>query len=283
MNYNRDTFSLAEDLKSELTTRLETMVERYIAAHKALEMLGECHCDIPSLPYPYSAISAVFGRWLDGVIRSYEVAHRGIGHASISRSNLSSKCGDFDARTQFGINLDYGQDGEMFREAVAELLSKYDFVRLVEEVVRLAEGLEERGLQEAADRLVNDLGLNADYRMDHPPKRVGRFLVFSRRIYNDGVHGYSYHFQQELARLAKAMEVAEKDAGLPGLGDSMNQIARTLSDARSRLPSRTKIGVGSAIEAVVFNEKVDLKVDHETGDGLLAFMACHTTKTLIAL
>ena len=108
ISHSRDILSLAEDIGSELTTRLATMVDRYIAAHKALQMLGESGCDIPSLPYPYSAISKVFEHWLSGVIRSYEVASQGIGHAKISKSDLSTQCRDFDARTRFSIDLHYG-------------------------------------------------------------------------------------------------------------------------------------------------------------------------------
>ena len=83
--------------------------------------------------------------------------------------------------------------------------------------------------------------------------------------------------------LRQAFEAAGNDAGLDGLGFSMQEVVTVIGDARDRLPSRTKIGVGNAIEAVVYKEKLELKMSHEVGNGLLAFVVSHTSKNLIDL
>jgi hypothetical protein len=271
----------AQEIKSDLARRLLTMSVRYEKAQEALKKLELSVEHRASLPYQEDAFRQVFERWIDEQIRSFEAQGKGIAHASIDRTEIDKRVGGPDKYDQMCPVAALRGNSISLMDAIDSFLKSYDFELLVSELERLSVGLEQKGLREAADRIANDLGLNRDYGREHLPKRTARYLVFSRWLYADSFGGYGYRTTEDLHNLAKAFGAAEEDAGLAGLEQSMDEIVRVIGDAREKLPSRTKIGEDNAVEAVVYKEKLELRVNHDVGDGILAFVVSHTSKSLI--
>jgi hypothetical protein len=274
---------LEAEMKQELGKRLEQLVVRYEVAEHALSELAHSINHDARLVYKDDALQQVFDTWLDEQIRSFEAAGRGATHATIDKHDMHT-----DVRTATGhgpITEGYAlrRDEASLDAAVKELMAGLNFGLLVTELDRLGGALETKGLSEAADRLVNDLGLNREYGREHPPKQSGRGWVFSRWLYNDGFSGYGYTTLQDLYKLACAFDTAEAVAGLLGIGSAMHHIVGEMERTRERHPSRTKIGEGMAVEATVFKEKLQLRVSPDVGDGLLAFIVQNTTKALVDL
>lgn len=282
-NRTAEKLACADRLRADLTSRLSTMIESYEGAENALQALDRCIDRGADLVRPESALHQVFGRWLDDAIRSFEAAGQGIGCAKIERRELDSECTEIDRTQQIYPSIGQPADRLTLRGAAENLLNDYNFDRLVEGLDRLSGKLEAKGLQEAADKLANDLGLNADYGREHPPKRTARHWSFSRSLFSDGWGGYGYQTREDLMKLRDSFKVAGEDAGVPGLGHAMQTIATAIDAATERLPSRTKLGVGTPIEAVVYKEKLELKMSHEIGNALLAFIVSHTTRNLVDL
>ena len=272
---------LAQTLRDDLDLRLRRMVDSYEKTEKCLEEFQRDSGGLSgTLPSPEDAILGVFDSWISRAIRSYQAAGQGVGRAVIDRSSLNESC----AYLARDITYKLRNDRIPVRDAYKEIIATYHFELLVSELILASDKLEERGLQEAADLLANDLGLNADYGREHHPKRTGRYWLFSRHLYGDGLGGYDYRLREGLDKLGAALEVAEEDSGVHGLGFSMSEIVEAFSNIhQKKYPSRTVLGQGNVMECVVFKEKIELRVDHETGDGLLAFIAMHASVRLVTI
>lgn len=262
----------ATRLRDNLNERMQTMITRYRMADEAVRALRQSIGCETKMPYAKDAFESVFELWLSDAIRRFEAEGQGVGNAAIERSELSENC--CYVSVSYDLDTDRGQPLE---QAADELIATFDFEQLVADLSSAADGLENKGLREAADRLVDDLSLNKSWRLTNPPKRTGRHWVFTARMYVDSM-GYDYRLIEGLNKLARAFGVAADDAGLDGVEAAMNSIVGQINEAKYKtLPSRTKLG-NAVVEGVIFKEKLELRVSPDVGDGLLAFIALHTSR-----
>ena len=266
-----------------LSSRLWTMATRYHAAAKAL---SELECSIDSecrLISERGALEKVFDDWIVELIQATNESYKGCAEGRIQRSELSdayrsvaTAIPDVERELRYGnIDLD---------SAIEALLGRFDYAGMRVELDQLGSGLEDRGLREAANRIAGDLGLDKGYGREHLPKITKRHYLFSRWLYID-YSGYSWSFKEEIQKLAEAFDVAERDAGLQGVGYGMRMIAQAFREKRHNqtFASRTVLNQGGAVEAVVFKSKLVFRLNHENGDGLLAFVRIHSDLDLEVL
>lgn len=267
----------APELRQDLVRRLALVVECYEAAKVAVADLNAAtgRNAEASLPYRSSCIEAVFKQWLEDTVRRFARGRQGAGQATI---DLDFKWHKYDTGSRYGGDC---QGREEMQAAVNALVGGYDFDGLTAVLTEAADGLETKGLEEAAEMLASEFALR-ESRWSTPPRRTARHWVFTTRVYTSS-YGYDYNALERLGKLQDAMRVAAADGGLDGVGDSMERIIEQIREHRGRgLPSRTRLG-GGAVEGVIFKEKLELKTSHDVGDGLLAFVALYASGELRSL
>lgn len=267
----------AMELRQDLVGRLALVVEAYEAAKVAVEELNAAtdRNAQASLPYRSNCIEAVFKRWMEDTVQRFARGRQGVGQATI---DLDFKWHKYDTGSPYGSDC---LGPEEMRAAVNALVEGYDFDGLTVALTEAADGLETKGLEEAAEMLVGEFALR-ESRWGTPPRRTARHWVFTARIYVSS-YGYDYHTLERLGKLKDAMQVAAADGGLDGVGEAMEKIVAQIWEHRGGgLPSRTRLG-GGAVEGVIFKEKLELKLSPDAGEGLLAFIALHATSELRSL
>lgn len=270
----------ANSMRVDLSQRLSLMVSRFATAKAALDELGRSIDHKSSLPWEKTALEDVFERWLRETIRGFEAEGQGVGKATINPNDLDDRCRFPDTRTR---DMNHRDGIDALGVVSQQIVETYDFELLIEELSRFSDGLEARGLVEAADTIANTLGLNDNHGRQHPPKKTGRYWLLTKWCYPCSYGGYDYRWVEELVKLGMAFEVAEEDAGLSGLCHSMRNISEAFHGTRETFASRTVIGQGNEVDAVVFKEKLQLRFSHDTGDGLLAFVAMHASVPLVSV
>ena len=266
-------------MRESLNTRLWTMATCYNDAARAvseLERTIDMGCRLIS---EREALEKVFDDWVDEHLQATNESYRGCANGKIQKSELSEVYRSMAAVTP-EVERELRMGNTNLDSAIEALLGAFDYAGMNVELHQLGAGLEDRGLREAANLIAGEFGLRNHwgYSSEHPPKVTKRYYEFSRPLFPDHWAGYSHSFKEEMVRLARAFEVAERDAGLLGVGYSMNTIAQAFMDTRfnQTFESRTVLNQGGAVEAVVFKSKLVFRLNHESGDGLLAFLRIHS-------
>lgn len=261
-------------LEVELSSLLGDVATKYRAAEIAVSELRSVVATVDGLPEIYEVLEGTYQIWVRGVVERFQLKGQGIGHAVIEVGRLPD---DLKCMNSVLRSIRNAREKACPVEAILE---SFDGEKLVELLDRESSSLEDRGMVEAADKIISDLGMRSDWNSEYPPKKSGRHWIFSKRIFQDSWSGYDYRLGEELVNLSKAMQVAAEDSGIDGLYESAQLIAEEFVKARDVFPSRTVLGKGGAIEGVVFKGKVELRMSHSVGDSLLAFIKIHSTKEL---
>lgn len=263
-------------MRALLESRLRTMANRYQAAANALSELRRSVDLDNRMATQREALEEVFRVWIDEHIQATSEACKGCAEGQIQKSELSDKyqsvaaaIPDVERELRMGnVDLD---------SAIEALVEQFDYAGFGEELDRIGAGLEDRGLREAANLIARELGIQKNSSRDYQPKATKRHFEFTRTLYTD-YSGYSYSFREGLTKLVEAFEVAERDAGLQGVGYSMRTIARAFEQLGygELFDTWTVLNEGGAVEMVAFKCKLVFRLNHANGDGLLAFLRIHS-------
>lgn len=261
-------------LEIELRRMITNIATKYMLAEKAVEELRSLVGSVDRLPSIYDILDGEYQAWVRGVVGRFQSRGQGIGHASIRMERLPD---ELKSLSELVYAIRRGKEHPCPVEAIMERFDGDELVRILQEE---AASLEERGIVEAANLILGEFGMRADWHREHPPKKTARYWVFNRRIYPDIFGGYSYELANQIESLAKALKVAGADSGVTGLDAAAQLIADEFRNTKDAFPSRTVLAKGRLIEAVVFKEKIEFRMSHGLGDTLLAFLKLNTSEEM---
>jgi hypothetical protein len=269
-------------LADSLSKRLVSMTRAYKACQSTLSQLGryiKTDCELIDAD---DALQSCFDRWLNDLLEGLSQAHQGITQAEIEYNSLDeldlTKLRDTCPKL-FRFLRD---DGDI-ETAADRFIKEYKFNKLVVALQRFSSELESNGLRDAADILVNGFNLNARFRDAYAPRKAAKHAVFITSLYTS-YGSYDYRTVESFFRKAKALKIMEADTGVTGLSSSMTAIFEAFSNNSNRpFDSRTVLAKGTKLEAVIFNTKIEFRMDPEAADALLAFVTMHSKEQVRGL
>lgn len=265
--------ALKADLKWRLTDAFQAL-QNAVEANRQLTQLG-VGISTPDITTVGSlVISGFLKEWESKLTREYSEGT----HAQV---NLRS---DFQMTTRQVRDLLYkgGIDDNDHGLCVEALLQAFPFDDCAKHARLQAVTLEDRGLQQSADKLATSLQLvRYEYSNFRPAVRVkGNRLVSP---YNFGTFYFGDHYASEDPRamldFASEFRVMEQEMGDAGIAAAFESCKKALEGAR--LASRTKINEGGPVEFVAFKNHLDMRFSPEATDMLLAFLKLHSSKSII--
>ena len=154
-----------------------------------------------------------------------------------------------------------------------DLLTMVDFDAMARLIQSQAASLVKAGYEQAANEIAELLGFKG-----YTPKATKltpRGLVFTSMYggVNSGMD--RFYFQQDLAKAADALRIAEADLGISGASGAISNVCQALSRYPSfeTIPSRTVLGITGVLSALVFKGKTEFTVEASRADALLSFIA----------
>ncbi len=270
----------ASQLKESFHKTLSEAAEAYQKAEAAfatLRSLADAH-DCGTLPYRTRITVCAAHAWMDEQLVSINNCCSGIGRARLDSNSISFTCalqedeGDRDFRC-----------GDMpWRDYIEALVDANDFDDIERQLREQAEGLEDKGLQQAANRIAQTLNLKRHrYHSDPGPTRQKRKVLFTADI-RHSYGSYDYSCIADMRELAEALRVAEAETGMAGVANGAAAVARALDNCtwNNPLPSRTRIGDHTAAPSVAYRACVKFELSPQDADSLIAFLRLYASVPL---
>ena len=286
-----DPQALRAFLESDLIATLQDVTEHYLAMRKPVERFNTLpHVDYEDqlrLTPPSVLIDNVYSNWLSSMLEQCAHAWDAPPNVEISKNTLTRRHTQLlSERPDLDQLLDQYSIPDGF---IGRVAATFPFTTLADEMTTLGQELTAEGFKKAANDLAMGLYLIAsNYFSDETPKQTRRHWTFPFRIYIDTYGNscsYSFGNRQSLSDLATSLRVAQREAGLSDLAAGVDMIRNSIYDTNhSLLPTRTLLASDyPPLSALVYKHKLVLQMSHNDGDGLLAFIAAHTDKTLRSL
>lgn len=275
-----------EDLSQLLRTFSQLYMEVREVVQDQVKRLNQYVVSDIDIPDEYSALQTVLTAWIKGILETVSLAYQGESDEVIDSSELKDQLIDLSEifhKERWQIRQRFDDSEYSYNLLIDELLERYRFDLLVRDLTSMASKLEERGLNRVARQLVNKLNLKqTSRRYGNEPKQLKRFYQFQIPIHVGYSNGYDYDLSRGLLHLAHDLTIVEKNTGAKGLSYSVKCIAEDIQNAKTRFDSRTRIGEGNKIDAIVFNSHMALRVPYDAADAIFAFIRLHSDIELIS-
>ena len=267
--------ALKADLKWRLTDAYKAL-QSAVEANRQLSQLGVGISTPDATTVGSLVISAFLKEWESKLTRQYS-------EGTHARVDLRT---DFQMNTREARDVLYKSqiDESDFSSCADALLAAFPFEECAKHARLQAVTLEDRGLQECADKLATSLHLvHYQYSNFQPAVRTqGSRLICP---YNFGSFYFGDHYASDDPRamedFSQQFRVLEQEMGDIGLAAAFQAGLKALEGPR--LASRTKVNEGGSVEFVVFKNHLDMRFSPEAADMLLAFLKLHSSKPIIDL
>ncbi|MBD1389474.1 hypothetical protein IC617_08545 [Neiella sp. HB171785] len=220
-------------------------------------------------------------KWLSAICNTLSQSYQGDTGKSFDASDLPSKLREIPRSLRHTMVDSYRQpDLTLWLSFADALIEQYDFEQLVQKVTVLAEGLEQSGMREIADRLVCNFWLR-NHGRDNPIKRTKRHVVIESSLYSDAFFGgYSYDTKQKMSLMLEAIRVAATESGDNRLVPPFEELIEAVNNTPDRqlIKSGTAFGNKSTVEIKVYQGKFKCFFNPEVLDALLSFIIIHRTQ-----
>ncbi|MBW8191344.1 hypothetical protein K0504_09870 [Neiella marina] len=272
----------ATTYRLQLDGLLKSMLQAWVDYQKAYSTLvgGYGVYDSNRSISALDTIECALSKWLTTICKELSEAYQGGTSKVIELSDLPSTLREFPGSLRRGMVESYrNPDLALWTTLADQLLEQYNFDLLKEKLTVLAEGLEQAGLQELADRLVSNFWLR-NHGRENPIKRTKRHIVIESTLYSDSIFGgYSYDTMQKLSLMLAAIRMAAKESGEHRLVPPFEELLQAVESAPNRetIKSGTAFGNKSTIEIKIYHGKFKCFFNPEVLDSLLSFVVINRT------
>lgn len=271
-----DPFSEA-GLRKEIGKRLDTLLVCHDKAEKAMQQLYSLLQDTPEIIKPAHAIHRAFSCFFSDMLVTLSEKHQGISNATVILADIKHKYYLPDNilpeyRYSF-LNNEIG-----LAKVLAKIKNQYDYAGLADTLAALGAGLEAKGIRESANRIVSFLNIEKyEDENSYHPRKTKTGMVFSRLMY-PSYDGYGADDIRLMKKMIGHFRTMENDTEVTGVSQSMAIIYKNfLKNMLTSFSSRTKINKGGVITCTVYKEKIELAIQADQTDALLAFVATNAS------
>ncbi|MDO8844751.1 hypothetical protein [Methylicorpusculum sp.] len=265
---------ISESIKSTIQSRLLEMVESRHELIKHAKFLSDLGISVKeSRLYIGECFESVAENYLFKICSNLSAQHAKGTPAKVSLNSdwykvITNRNRRESFVEQFWSPTDDDLDAD--KALIGLYLAEVQFDAIVSSINEQVGGLEEKGLNILANKIIDRLNLKCERHYYEPYKKAGRIICQTWSVnYHD-----AYSKIDELVALKDAFSIIENESGV-SFGVAISEYISAINElnwSRAKISSRSAFGKGGHLEIVCFKEKHEYRFSIQAFNALVAFL-----------